>query len=287
MRILITFLICLISLITANAQSPLTGTWQGIILKDGLKIDQAAILYADIKITAGIVEGKTRDELFNTDQYAVKKIKGRSEDNQLNFTQIVIERKKKNSKTNWCLISAILSYSDSTGYLEGRYNSSDCKRNTGKIILFRSSATFSTADTSSLSHSWFKPFIYNYNKGYCAPEKLASERKKFKFEPIYFDHDKAELRPEYTDFLIRMVRVVDGHSDLRIRVTGHTDSDGSDDYNIELSKKRAKVLIDFFVEHGLSPDRIEIDFKGEKNPIDSNTTPEGKQRNRRVDFAFI
>lgn len=84
-----------------------------------------------------------------------------------------------------------------------------------------------------------------------------------------------------------MIRVVDGHTDLRIKVTGHTDADGSDEYNIELSKKRAQSLIDFFVANGLSKDRIEIDFKGEKAPIDSNDTPEGKQHNRRVDFSFI
>jgi outer membrane protein OmpA-like peptidoglycan-associated protein len=84
-----------------------------------------------------------------------------------------------------------------------------------------------------------------------------------------------------------MIRVVDGHTDLRIKVTGHTDADGSDAYNVDLSKKRAQSLIDFFVANGLSKDRIEIDFKGESLPVDSNSTPEGKQHNRRVDFAFI
>jgi outer membrane protein OmpA-like peptidoglycan-associated protein len=84
-----------------------------------------------------------------------------------------------------------------------------------------------------------------------------------------------------------MTRVVDGHTDLRIKVTGHTDNVGSDAYNIDLSKRRAQSLIDFFVAHGLSKDRIEIDFKGESDPIDNNSTPEGKQHNRRVDFVFI
>jgi len=46
-------------------------------------------------------------------------------------------------------------------------------------------------------------------------------------------------------------------------------------------------LIDFFVSKGLAADRIQIDFKGESQPIDNNLTPEGKQRNRRVDFSFI
>jgi outer membrane protein OmpA-like peptidoglycan-associated protein len=84
-----------------------------------------------------------------------------------------------------------------------------------------------------------------------------------------------------------MARVVDGHSDLRIKVTSHTDGDGSDAYNIELSKKRAEAIVNHFVSLGLSKDRIVIDFKGEKEPIDNNNTPEGKQKNRRVDFSFI
>jgi outer membrane protein OmpA-like peptidoglycan-associated protein len=84
-----------------------------------------------------------------------------------------------------------------------------------------------------------------------------------------------------------MARVVDGHSDLRIKVTGHTDGDGSDEYNINLSKRRAEAIVNYFASLGLSKDRIVIDFKGEKEPIDRNDTPEGKQHNRRVDFSFI
>jgi outer membrane protein OmpA-like peptidoglycan-associated protein len=138
-----------------------------------------------------------------------------------------------------------------------------------------------------LAHSWMKFFINDLSKGYNAPAIREIERKSFVFQPIYFDYDKAEIRPEYHDFLIKMIRVVDGHTDLRIKVTGHTDADGSDAYNVDLSKKRAQALIDFFVANGLSKDRIEIDFKGESLPVDSNSTPEGKQHNRRVDFAFI
>jgi len=269
------------------SQTDFNGVWQGIMVKDGFKNEQASILFADFKVNKGSVEGKTRDEIVDSDLYAVKKIKGTCKNNEIKFNQFVIEKKKNSSKTNWCNIDADLFYNDSTGYLEGRYTSSDCKRNSGKIILYRSKASFSATDTPALSHSWFKPFINDLKKGYNAPMIRDEERKNFQFQPIYFDHDKAEIKSEYNDFLIRMTRVVDGHTDLRIKVTGHTDADGSDAYNIDLSKRRAQALIDFFVAHGLSQDRIQIDFKGESAPIDNNSTPEGKQHNRRVDFAFI
>ena len=283
------YLLCffILSSMRVLSQTDFNGIWQGLMIKDGFKNEQASIFFADFKITKGVVEGKTRDEIFNTDQYAVKKIKGTCKNNEIKFNQYVIEKKKNSSKTNWCNIEADLFYNDSTGYLEGRYTSTDCKRNTGKIILYRSKTSFSATDTSSLSHSWFKPFVNDLKKGYNAPMIRDEERKNFQFEPIYFDHDQSEIKPEYNDFLIKMTRVVDGHTDLRIIVTGHTDADGSDAYNIELSKRRAQALIDFFVAHGLSKDRIQIDFKGESAPIDNNSTPEGKQHNRRVDFSFI
>lgn len=269
------------------SQVDFNGVWQGILVKDGSKNEQGSILYTNFTINGKTVEGKTRDEIFNTDYFAVKKIKGSVSGNEINFNQFVIEKKKSSTKITWCNIDAKLTYNDSTGYLEGRYNSSDCKRNTGKIILFKSTAVFSATETTPLTHNWFIKFNKDYSKGYNAPLIRENERKNFVFQPIYFDYDKWDIRPEHIDFLKKMVRVVDGHTDLRIKVTGHTDADGSDAYNIELSKKRAQALIDFFIAHGLSRDRIEIDFKGETLPIDSNDTPEGKQRNRRVDFSFI
>lgn len=280
-------LLVLTSVFFTQSQTNFNGVWQGIMVRDGFKNEQANIIFADFKTSNGSLEGKIRDEIFDTDHYAVKKIKGSYKDHEIKFNEFVIEKKKSSSKTNWCNIEASLNYNDSTGYLEGRYTSNDCKRNSGKIILYRSKASFSAGDTPSLSHSWFTPFINDLKKGYNAPMIREEERKNFQFQPIYFDHDKAEIKPEYNEFLIKMSRVVDGHTDLRIKVTGHTDSDGSEIYNTDLSRRRAQALIDFFISHGLSQDRIEIDFKGEGSPIDTNLTPEGKQHNRRVDFAFI
>ena len=287
MKYIIAFIILNLLSNLSIAQVNLAGTWQGIMIKDGATNEQASLLFLDIHLNGDVAEGKTRNEIYNTDFFAVKKIKGAYKNNQLTLSEFVVEKKKNSSKITWCNINTTLTYSDSTGYLTGKYTSTDCKRNTGKIILFKSKAVFSVTETSPLSHTWFPRFIKDIAKGYNAPEIREKERKTFQFQPIYFDYDKAEIRPENIAFLKKIIRVVDGHSDLRIMVTGHTDGDGSDAYNEELSKKRAQVLIDFFIANGLSRDRIVLDFKGEKQPIDNNATPEGKQRNRRVDFSFI
>jgi outer membrane protein OmpA-like peptidoglycan-associated protein len=81
--------------------------------------------------------------------------------------------------------------------------------------------------------------------------------------------------------------MVKSHSDLRIEITGHTDADGSDTYNLKLSKRRSEALLLFFTQNGLAKDRVVISFKGEREPVDYTQTHEGKQRNRRVDFKFI
>jgi len=268
-------------------QANIAGTWQGIMIKDGTTVEQASLIYLTVQINGEAIEGKTRNEVYNTDFFAVKKIKGSYKNNELFISEFVVEKKKNSSKITWCNINATLIYSDSTGYLSGKYTSTDCKRNAGKIILYKSKVDFSSTETSPLSHTWFPRFTKDLSKGYNAPEIREKERSSFQFQPIYFDYDKAEIKPENIAFLKKIIRVIDGHSDLRIKVTGHTDGDGSDAYNEELSKKRAQTLIDFFIANGLSRDRIVLDFKGEKQPIDNNATPEGKQRNRRVDFSFI
>lgn len=286
-RQFILLLILFVSLNPLSAQVDMNGVWQGIMIRNGAKIEEGTILYTTFTINEKNLEGRTRDEVYNTDFYAVKQIRGSVKGTTVRFSQVVLESNKKAPKTNWCNIDALLTYNDSSGYLEGTFTSLECKNTSGKIILFKSSSTFSTNAESPLSHTWFKRFQNDLKKGYNAPVVRERERKEFVFQPIYFDYDKAEIRPEYYDFLKKMVRVVDGHSDLRIKVTGHTDADGSDAYNLELSKRRAEALIQFFVANGLSRDRIQIDFKGESAPVDNNSTPEGKQHNRRVDFSFI
>ena len=81
--------------------------------------------------------------------------------------------------------------------------------------------------------------------------------------------------------------MVKSHSDLRIEITGHTDADGSDKYNLALSRKRSEALLSFFAQNGMPKDRVVVRYKFEKEPVDQNKTDEGKQRNRRVDFRFI
>jgi outer membrane protein OmpA-like peptidoglycan-associated protein len=180
-----------------------------------------------------------------------------------------------------------LSYDEETGYLKGKYESSDCRRVMGSVILYRSKMNFNQDKEPTATHLWKALLARDYKKGYPSPEIREIERNNFKFQPIFFDHDKSEIKPEFYDYLNKIARVLDGHSDLRVKVTGHTDAVGSDAYNIGLSERRAKAIVDYFLTQGIKEDKLEFDFKGKRMPAATNETPEGKQRNRRVDFEFI
>lgn len=273
--------------VNLNSQVNLKGNWQGVLLKDGQKSAESEIFYLLIEINGNSINGKSREEFYKSTNYIIQKTKGSVEKNEIKITQFIVEKKKISSKISVCSIDLNLHYIDSTGYLEGTFISNSCRGNTGKIILYRSTVTFSDADPALIDHSWRDRFLIDLSKGRKAPEIQELERKNFQFQPIYFDHDKAEIKPEFYNYLAKMARVVNGHSDLRIKIIGHTDADGSDIYNVDLSARRAKAIHEYFLKCGLESFKLVIDFKGEKMPIDNNQTNEGKQHNRRVDFQFI
>ena len=74
---------------------------------------------------------------------------------------------------------------------------------------------------------------------------------------------------------------------MRIEVHGHTDNQGSAEFNQALSEARAKAVADYLVGQGISPTRLMWKGYGAAVPVDSNDTPEGRQRNRRVEYSVV
>jgi len=287
MRTLIIISLLITQSLLAQAQSQLSGVWQGVELRSGHKIKDGTVFYAEFKVDNDQLSGFTREEIYDSDKFAVKRIDGSVKDNSLEFRQIVISKSSKSSRIKWCRIKGSLTYNKETGYLTGNYESIDCKRVIGKLILYKADFELAKGQDPKTSHLWYETFIKDYELGLSAPEIRKIERENFVFEPIFFDFDKAEIRDTHREFLNGLIKVVKGHSDLRVRVVGHTDSDGSIGYNDVLSKRRAEAIIQFFTSKGVSTDKLEFEYRGEKDPAATNKTSEGKQRNRRVDFEFI
>ena len=283
----ILFVYVALSTFLCSSQVDFNGVWQGLFVQKGLANEKGNIFYLNLTTNGSTISGQSREEYFETNQMAIKSLKGVQKGLSMKLNQGTIESSANIKGKNLCSIEMELSWNPTTGYLEGTYTSPTCRSVMGKIILFRSTADFSRQNEPLLSHIWLNRFFIDLKKGYASPEFRKKERDAFVFETIYFEYDSCTIDVKYVDYLKRMARIIDGHSDLRVLVTGHTDADGSDQYNINLSMRRAQSIIHFFELNGIDSSRIQIDFKGEKQPVDSNTTPEGKKRNRRVDFKFI
>ncbi|MGZ8096588.1 MAG: OmpA family protein, partial [Methylosarcina sp.] len=76
------------------------------------------------------------------------------------------------------------------------------------------------------------------------------------------------------------------HPDTMVKIEGHTDSRGSADYNAQLSQMRADSVREFLVSNGIAPNRITSQGMGENFPVATNSTPSGRQQNRRVDVTI-
>ena len=104
---------------------------------------------------------------------------------------------------------------------------------------------------------------------------------------IFFDFDKATLRPESTNELQRLVKLMKDNSSLKIEISGHTDSKGPKDYNLGLSENRAKSVVDYLVKEGIKVSRLSFKGYGETQPVATNDTEEGRQLNRRTEIKII
>lgn len=103
---------------------------------------------------------------------------------------------------------------------------------------------------------------------------------------ILFDFDKATLRAETISTLEQVAAVLREYPTLEIRVEGHTDDVGSESYNQDLSERRALAVRDFLVDSGMAPSQVQSAGFGESLPVAPNSSPEGRQRNRRVDLVI-
>ena len=99
---------------------------------------------------------------------------------------------------------------------------------------------------------------------------------------VLFDFDSAELRPESITELERVVTFMNDVPFATALIEGHTDSVGSDAYNLKLSDRRAKSVYDYLTSRGVDPARLSSIGHGEAKPIADNATDEGRQLNRRV-----
>ncbi len=104
---------------------------------------------------------------------------------------------------------------------------------------------------------------------------------------LLFEFSTANIIESSKSSLEMLLGMMQTHTQVKIEIIGHTDNVGSDSFNQRLSEQRAEAVRDYLVENGISADRITTSGRGATQPIDTNLTDEGRQKNRRVEFVIV
>jgi peptidoglycan-associated lipoprotein len=104
---------------------------------------------------------------------------------------------------------------------------------------------------------------------------------------IHFDYDKSNIRSDDAGTLDQKVAILQANANLRIRIHGHCDERGSDEYNLALGNRRAQSAKQYLVSHGIDAGRIEIQSWGEERPLVDGHDESSWAQNRRDEFEII
>ena len=113
------------------------------------------------------------------------------------------------------------------------------------------------------------------------------EDRSIKLNNIYFDFDKYDLKPESSTELDRVYKFLSDNPEIKIEISAYTDSKGSDEYNIDLSQKRAQSVVNYLIARGIDSNRLIAKGYGKADPVADNETEEGRALNRRVEMKVI
>jgi OOP family OmpA-OmpF porin len=129
---------------------------------------------------------------------------------------------------------------------------------------------------------------FRYAEGGKSLREQLNESGRIVTHGILFDSGSDKIKGESYQTLKEIGQLLTDDPKLRISIEGHTDSDGTDEYNLTLSQKRAASVKNYLIaNYKIAPERLESKGWGESKPIDKNNTPEGKANNRRVELVKL
>jgi outer membrane protein OmpA-like peptidoglycan-associated protein len=107
-------------------------------------------------------------------------------------------------------------------------------------------------------------------------------------ETVFFDTGKNTIQQRSASLLDQISQVLKAHPEVKkLRIEGHTDSAGAEQTNLDLSKRRARAVLEALMARGVEEARLESEGYGESRPIADNKSKDGKAKNRRVDLAIV
>ncbi len=147
-----------------------------------------------------------------------------------------------------------------------------------------------------------KPGYLNNGVDYIPKKKLENDtvvvvldkifpEKEIVLEDIYYDYDKANIRADAVPKLDALLKILMDNENIRIQLSSHTDCRGDDEYNIDLSQRRAQSVVDYLIESGIAPEVLVAKGYGETSPAAdcdcSDCSEEEHQENRRTTFKIL
>jgi OmpA-OmpF porin, OOP family len=125
------------------------------------------------------------------------------------------------------------------------------------------------------------------NDVFCAVPKPAAVEQKIVLRGIQFDLDKANIKPEYQPILDEAASTLKSKPNVKVVISGYTDSTGAADYNMGLSERRAEAVMEYFATKGISASRMQAVGRGLNDPVADNKTKDGRALNRRVELKVV
>ena len=119
------------------------------------------------------------------------------------------------------------------------------------------------------------------------PPLQLEEIDHLKIKSILFNFDQSTLTDSATNSLEETLRLLYTNKNIFIKIIGHTDNIGNDEYNDELSKNRSNSVIQYFLKKGIDKNRLKVEFYGSTQPTSTNNTAMGRSQNRRVEFNIV
>jgi len=154
----------------------------------------------------------------------------------------------------------------------------------GKKYSFRAEKDNFYAINDFIDVSKIKAYMEIEKNLYLAPIEVG---QTIRLNNIFFDFDKATLKPESTGEIDRLVTFLKENKNISIEISGHTDNQGSEEYNLKLSQLRAESVLASIVAKGIDKTRLTAKGFGKSKPVASNDTEAGRANNRRVEFTIL
>lgn len=259
------------------------GVWQGVLTQPANRNIPNYAFWLKLEVKGERVTGHTRIEIQESDAYGVASIEGEIVGDRINFREIRITSQKNFQGFEWCKKFGRLSFLPDQDALRGSWFADNCQKG-GEVILNRSQAPFNYYDNRLSTSVALGDLLKQMRAG----ERIEQQQSiKLEAENIEFKTNSAQISPRSVTYLTEnLLPLLQQNPKVKLMVSGHTDNVGDDAYNLNLSKQRAKSVVDLLIQNGIEARRLSFEGYGESRPVASNATPEGRSANRRVEFEL-